>query len=344
MRFPSDAVNTSVGTHNYFNGPAKKARVVECFEQLMAVDGREPSVEMLRNKAQVSWYYANKVVQELKERGLIVYPKRFPALRAEAAKEPSVHSLDDFDEVVLLEIRREDPYRPLKSYRDELYMRTGSLVSLSTIGSWLLRRFPFRGSTNEVKPENIERYYDFLLWRNSWRNNVEPIRLRFAGEEWLTEAPGLDGGDFHTTYCIMGMMTMDSSKKPIYYTICEGKNDSFTFANLITDGVRSGWFNRGDILVLDINASRDCEELANVLWHMAGPDGHPMNILVVPLPPRSPELNPISVIWNTLSYRLKTVPSYLPKPENHAIAHYAKHILDNMDHELMINSAVQCGY
>jgi transposase len=143
------------------------------------------------------------------------------------------------------------------------------------------------------------------------------------------------------------MMTFDRTKPPVYYTIGEDNHDSFSFLTFVIGAVQKGWFNRYDILVLDnamIHLHGECSDLPDILWNIPGPDGLSMCISVVPLPTRSPELNPKELIWHTLVRRLKNVPLYIPRPANHAVAHYAKYILDNMDHELMINSAIHCGY
>jgi hypothetical protein len=196
MRFSSDAVNASIGVlknqfgRHYRNGAAyglaDKARVAECYEQLVTEDGKEPSIERLRQKAEVSWTFDSKVVKELKEHGEVLDTNKIPINRA---KGPGARTLDEIDEVILLDIRREDPQRPLKSYREELFKRTGTLVSGATICRWFLRRFAFRGSMvngspvpiDKFKPENIAYYREYLQWRNI----VDPMWLRFVDEKLL---------------------------------------------------------------------------------------------------------------------------------------------------------------
>ena len=107
------------------------------------------------------------------------------------------------------------------------------------------------------------------------------------------------------------------------------------------------YLNRGDFIVMDnatIHSGGDCEDLEELLWDFPGADGLPMEISVIFLPTRSPELNPIELIWNTLVQRLKLVDLQGPRPQNHAVAHFAAQILCRMNHHLATKTAVHCGY
>ena len=62
-------------------------------------------------------------------------------------------------------------------------------------------------------------------------------------------------------------------------------------------------FHEGDVLVLDnaaIHFGGDNSVLEEWLWDQFG-------VLVLFLPPRSPELNPIELVWNTFVQWLRTV-------------------------------------
>ena len=111
--------------------------------------------------------------------------------------------------------------------------------------------------------------------------------------------------------------------------------------------VRDGFFNRGDFVVMDnatIHSGGDCEDLEELLWDFPGVDGLPMEITVIFLPTRSPELNPIELIWNTLVQRLKQVQLQGPRPQNHAVANFAAQILSGIDHHLATKTAIHCGH
>ena len=48
-----------------------------------------------------------------------------------------------------------------------------------------------------------------------------------------------------------------------------------------------------------IHKVRCNHDLGDYLWNTVGLDGLPLNILLLPLLTRSPELNPIELLWNT---------------------------------------------
>lgn len=60
-----------------------------------------------------------------------------------------------------------------------------------------------------------------------------------------------------------------------------------------------GWLKPGEILVCDnasIHKKGRNKDLADFLWQSPDLDGQPLNILMLPLPTWSPELNPIEFI------------------------------------------------
>lgn len=108
--------------------------------------------------------------------------------------------------------------------------------------------------------------------------------------------------------------------------------------------VGEDFFNCGDIDNANaaIHTEGDCHE--DLLWEFPGHDGLPMQIGVIYLPTRSPELNPIELVWQAVVQRLKQVPLNVPRPQNHASAHFAAVVLGTMDHKLMVTTAIHCGY
>mmetsp|Transcript_22404 Transcript_22404/g.48509 ORF Transcript_22404/g.48509 Transcript_22404/m.48509 type:complete len:131 (+) Transcript_22404:595-987(+) len=103
-------------------------------------------------------------------------------------------------------------------------------------------------------------------------------------------------------------MGLDPNKPALFVSIEEDTNDAASYMAFIILALLSGYFNRWDIFVLDnwtghLNA--EAAMLEDLLWNYAGPDGLPMRILVVYLPTRSPELNPIELVFQILVQRLK---------------------------------------
>ena len=84
----------------------------------------------------------------------------------------------------------------------------------------------------------------------------------------------------------------------------EEANDATEFSESVELACTVGFFHNGDVLVLDnaaIHYGGENSVLEDWLWDHFG-------VLLLFLPPRSPELNPIELVWNTMVQRLKRVP------------------------------------
>ena len=111
-----------------------------------------------------------------------------------------------------------------------------------------------------------------------------------------------------------------------------------SFFDDILETITDGFLVEGDILVLDnapIHTGRDNEELAEWLWSRYG-------VFLSFLPTRSPELNPIELVWSSLVAKMKAYPLTILRANmrgrgcsTDASAHVAKEILDGMNHDLV---------
>ena len=110
------------------------------------------------------------------------------------------------------------------------------------------------------------------------------------------------------------------------------------------DAILNSWLTRNDILVCD-NASLHAKgynsDLAEWLWNVEGYDGRPLNILLMPLPSGSPELNPIELVWNTIVIRLKG--RDIDKAGGHVVAKEACRVMDEIDLQLVVRTYRHCG-
>ena len=152
--------------------------------------------------------------------------------------------------------------------------------------------------------------------------------------------------DFRNTYCVMGMVSVDVRKStPMVYTIGTDNHDSFSFRQFLENSILTGWLMPDDIIICDnaqIHQYGYNNDLGEFLWNSPGLDGRPLRILLLPLPTRSPELNPIELIWNTLVKRLKMFKSL--DRGNHAVARYADYVLGKIEHSLVKKTYIHCGY
>ena len=85
-----------------------------------------------------------------------------------------------------------------------------------------------------------------------------------------------------------------------------------------------------------ITGGGECSSLEDFLW-----EEH--NILIVYLPARTPEWNPIELIWNLLIRRLGLIPLHvLHIYKKDAVAHCATKILSEITHEDVYKTYHKC--
>ena len=139
---------------------------------------------------------------------------------------------------------------------------------------------------------------------------------------------------------------MDYRTNAVWYRIRRENNDSQLFmGNVVMDAIVDRFLVKGDVLELDnaaIHTGGENDTMADWLWSRFG-------IFVAFLPTRSPELNPIELLWNYLVQKLK---HYLMQTlhENmasigqtmDAAAFVAKEILDGTAHKLVGNFFIHC--
>ena len=104
--------------------------------------------------------------------------------------------------------------------------------------------------------------------------------------------------------------------------------------------IAKGFLHAGDILVLD-NAAIHCYREAEGLFHYLLHHG----ILLLALPTRVPELNPIELVWNTLVQRLLGLCiSFADAGGRHGIVDFTAYILSTMTHHEISKYYAHCGY
>ena len=142
--------------------------------------------------------------------------------------------------------------------------------------------------------------------------------------------PNYVDSDFRNTYSITGFCSVNPNKTPVCFEIHDGTNDSEDFESTLFDAIHKQFIGAGDVLVLDnaaIHVGGNNSDLQDYLWRSQG-------VLLLLLPARAPEWNPIELVWNTLVQRLKRIPlSILRGINRHAAAVAAKEVLSGISHE-----------
>ena len=127
-------------------------------------------------------------------------------------------------------------------------------------------------------------------------------------------------------------------------TVKENHN-SHSVWQYLSDAINIGWLQPYNIIVYNNTAIHKAgcnNNLGDYLWNTEFLDGLSLNILLLPLPTRSPELNPIKLLWNTLRQRLRGYRRGLDG--SHGVVRAACSIMDGFDFELVERTFRHCGY
>ena len=146
----------------------------------------------------------------------------------------------------------------------------------------------------------------------------------------------------------MGFCAIDPRSAPFQYTIGEENHSSDCFVDAVEALVQMSWLKCNDILVVDnsqVHRGAEATDLEDYLWNAPSPiDGQLLNILLLFLPTRSPELNPIELLWNTLVERLKALRQQGKWFGRHAAFTNAQQIMQEFDLGLVERTFKHCGY
>jgi hypothetical protein len=157
------------------------------------------------------------------------------------------------------------------------------------------------------KNENIIKYHEYI---EKMERLPDKTKFHFFDEKHLvnkvvlpnkTRADPLTGymnailvrGDFREAYNLLAIISSNPTKpSPIHCVIGKDNGSSKSFTAYIMELISSLWFEHGDVLILDnsaIHSGGDAGNVKDYLWDMVV-DERPLNVLVIFLPTRSPEL------------------------------------------------------
>ena len=354
------ALGGNVNQHGgfYFQGQAyghsKKLQVAVEYkiakreaEQLRKV----VNLSAVARKCCVGYHFVAKIRDELLFYGRVLKPSEIMDNR-NIDRGPGARTLDEFDRFVLLQLLDENPTRTLRSYAEGLEEYTGKKVSQSVICRWFLEAFPVTGGMvkpnlvpyDKFKPSNESRAYEYLYMLS----HLAPHRIKFGdkkslkGQELFLRlvrknpstgevAPIMTTSDFRNTHSITGFCGIDERSVPVWHKIRKETNDAEQFKRDVEEAISTGFLLSGDVVVLDnatIHTGGENYILVEWLWEYFG-------IFVLFLPTRTPEWNPIELVWNTLVQRLKRVDLRQLRQQygTDCAAHASVDILNEMTHE-----------
>jgi transposase len=285
-------------------------------------------------------------------------------------KREKEYYLEPTEELFSLAHRSEKPARPNREYVAHLATYYGTVVSTSFISEWFKTRFNHKGSfrkpnlvpLDKFRQENVIRFIEYKL---KCQLIYDHSRFCFVKEKHLVNSDSVPkklrccplsgrmdfiavSGDFREAYNLIACISGNPLKqRPLVYTIGKENGTAAAFVSFCQMMVVSGWLCHDEILVMDnaaIHTGGDCEDLERFFWDTVL-DGRPLHILVIYLPTRSPELNPIELIFDLFSRR---VTSYRLRhdagPVDRAIIRYGTQVLNQISYETILRCFRHCGY
>jgi hypothetical protein len=327
----------------------------------------KPSRERVAEKARVSPSFAEKVMKEISESGHVLDPQLVKSTWRKARGVGSCLTTEM--EIFLLALRLEHPERPNIDYIRQLNQFYGRTVSSGFISDWFKNRFPFRGSfrkanlipLDKFKRGNIVR---FLQYKEKMDLLCDHTQWCFLDEKHIVNkdaippkgrADPLTGyvdyipvtGDFRDSYNIFAIISGNPRKpRPVQYRIDQENGTAETFMMFIRALIISGYFHHNEVLVMDnsrIHTGGVASSLKTLLWETLI-EGRPLHVLIVYLPTRSPELNPIEFVFHILTARIRSFRYRMAGPCDHLVVAKAKKVFDAMDYALILRIYIHCGY
>jgi transposase len=83
--------------------------------------------------------------------------------------------------------------------------------------------------------------------------------------------------------------------------------------------------------------------IEDMLWETMV-DGCSLHVLVIYLPTRSPDLNPIELIFHILVMTIRSYQYWTAGPCDNAVLHKAAQVMNEMSCNLILHCCAQCGY
>ena len=364
-------VMTNVNGGRYHQGirydTATKYRVADVYLQLMHRTGTVPSTAQVARVSQVSWKFANKVLSEIAEHGEIIDVELTKYEHFKNKKK--THAITLIDAALLLSMRAEKPNRLNLEYVRELFEQHDKTVCSATITNFFNNRFPHKGNLckpntvplDKWKPKNLAAFVTFYDSLRKLRNRLV---FHFLDEKHIVNKDALGtkvrrdpltgyiphiqvSGDFREAYNLFACITANPTKsRPIFYKITKDNGTAEFFMSFIESMITSGFLRHNEVVVMDnaaIHSGKEASGLEDLLWNLEV-EGRPLQVLVLPLPARSPELNPIELIFHILLRRIRSFRYNLAGPCDQAVIRMATKVLDDITYDLVYRTIGHCGY
>jgi transposase len=270
--------------------------------------------------------------------------------------------LDPTEELFLLALRSEKPARPNREYVAHLATYYGTVLLTTFISEWFKTHFNHEGSflkpnlvpLDKFRQENVIRFIEYKLKcqlmfdhscfcfidkKHLLNSDSVPKKLRCCPLSGRMDFIAVSG-NFQESYNLIACISGTPLKERLLlYTVGKENGTAAAFVTFCEMMVLSGWLHHDKIVVLDnaaIHTGGDSDNLERFFWDKVV-GGRPLHILVIYLPTRSPELNPIELTFHIFSGR---VSSYRLRhdvgPVDRAIIRYGTQVLNNISYKTIL--------
>ena len=341
----------------------KKMEVLQAYLSSPQKNGRDRvnlNVELVAKTAMVSVGFAHKVITEYLATGALGDPKG--AQGELAATRKNYTKLGPEESIFLLALRAEDDTQLLVDYKQKLFQATGVAVSCATIDRFFKNRFEHSGSLRKAplvpldkwRPANLRAYHSFMatIAKLPVHNKYHFIDEKHVVNKDVygnrVRADPLTGrvrcifvnGNFRQAFNLISIIRLSGDEPPMHYSIGEENGTAASFTAYIELLISINWFKPGDVLIMDnaaIHTGREASIVADILWEFA-------QVVVVPLPTRSPELNPIELIFHILARWLRAYRYRATDLRQMTIPQQVAKIVETITTETVWKCAGHCGY
>jgi hypothetical protein len=266
--------------------------------------------------------------------------------------------------MIIYELYLENPSRPREDYCRHFEQATGIPISTMFISRWFDSIGPYKGRmrvTSLFPPKKytlknlnlFNEYVSFIMGVQDKR------RLVFADEKPMFEADTYGSvrrnpinGDIphHSAvninskkrHNILAAISVKGYlQRPVEAVVLDMNGDSTVFQEFVFYLLRVNFLTRGDIFIVDnctIHFFGENEFLMEALWHQH-------HIVMIPLPPYTPELNPTELVFNSMAARISSKRSraeFIIWGDD--FSHVIRSELDQFTFYDVINFYRHCGY
>ena len=115
----------------------------------------------------------------------------------------------------------------------------------------------------------------------------------------------------------------------------------------LKSAILCGYLAHDEIIIMDnaaIHSKKAAKNVQDFLWSSEVND-KPLHMLIIWLPTRAPELNPIELIFHIFARRLRSFCYQTGGvAEPNAVLHQAQKVLDELTLEDVLKCCIHCGY